>query len=176
MGIREETVRMETAIDPQHAHPDPTDTAACVTAARLVLDDYLPYQFAVLSGFLGQALFETYGERFGLTVTEWRVMASVGQSAGTSAAEISTKTRLDSVAVHRAVKSLAARRLIELRPAHGDRRRKPLALTAQGREIHDSVAPQALRLEQRMLQFLSAKEAAALRRALRKICEGLELL
>jgi DNA-binding MarR family transcriptional regulator len=50
-----------------------------------------------------------------------------------------------------------------------------LSTTADGRAIHDVVAPQALEVEAKLLAALSPAEAAALRTALarlRNACDG----
>ena len=136
---------------------------------ELRLDEYLPYQFSLLSGYLSQALMSQYGEAFILTIPEWRVIAFLGNKVGLSAGEISESTRLDEVAIHRAVKCLLEKELLTRTVDNEDRRRKPLALTKRGREVFLAITPLALQLEKDMLSCLSEREAAALRRIMTKL-------
>lgn len=136
---------------------------------ELRLDEYLPYKFSVLSGYLSQALMSQYGEAFNLTIPEWRVMAFLGNQVGLSAGEISESTRLDEVAIHRAVKCLLEKDLLTRTVDHQDRRRKPLALTRRGRDVFLAISPLALQLERDMLSCLSEREAASLRKIMAKL-------
>ncbi len=136
---------------------------------ELKLDDYLPYQFSVLSGYLSQALMSQYGEPFNLTIPEWRVVAFLGNKVGLSAGEISESTRLDEVAIHRAVKCLLKKGLLTRTVANDDKRRKPLALTKQGQRVFLAITPLALELERDMLNCLSSREATALRKIMTKL-------
>ena len=43
--------------------------------AVLELDRFLPYRLSVLSNRISQDIARVYGERFGLNVTEWRLLA-----------------------------------------------------------------------------------------------------
>ena len=42
----------------------------------LELDRFLPYRLSVLSNIVSTAISGAYEKRFGLTIPEWRVMAS----------------------------------------------------------------------------------------------------
>ena len=50
----------------------------------LDLEHFLPYRLSVLSNTISAAIARDYGERFGLAVTEWRVLAVLGRSDGLS--------------------------------------------------------------------------------------------
>ncbi|MCA1778441.1 MAG: MarR family transcriptional regulator, partial [Xanthomonadaceae bacterium] len=41
----------------------------------LELENFLPYRLSVLSNRVSQGIAATYEQRFGLSVTEWRVIA-----------------------------------------------------------------------------------------------------
>src|SRR6476659_8039225 len=103
--------------------------------APLDLEHFLPYRLSVLSNRISQAIATRYAQRFGIGVTEWRVLAVLGRYADLSAGE---------VAVNRAVARLLERGFVE-RDTHGDdRRRSVLALSRGGRRIYDEIAPLAL--------------------------------
>ena len=50
--------------------------------AALDLEHFLPYRLSVLSNRVSQAIARTYEQRFGLSVTEWRVIAIIGRYPG----------------------------------------------------------------------------------------------
>lgn len=115
-----------------------------------------------------------YESRFGLTGTEWRVLAAVTAADGPTQAEVVAVTGMDKMSVSRAVAALAARRLVDRVRDGGDRRTLRLTATAEGRHIHDEVAPAALRVEAELLATLAPDEAVALRRALARLRQACE--
>ena len=140
-------------------------------AATLDLEHFLPYRLSVLSNRVSGAIARVYSERFGLGVTEWRVMAVVGRYPGLSAGEVAQRTAMDKVAVSRAVAGLVEADRIE-RETHGDdRRRSVLRLSAAGRAVYDEIAPLALAFEQRLLDGMPADERDALFRLLDRLDE-----
>jgi DNA-binding MarR family transcriptional regulator len=140
----------------------------------LELDRFLPYRLSVLSNGISQAIAREYDARFGLSVTEWRVLAVLGRYAGLSAVEVAERTAMDKVAVSRAVARLLSNDRIRRAVHRGDRRRSVLALTPKGQRIYDQVAPRALEYERQLLQVLDVEERAWLERLLSKLTgEGL---
>lgn len=141
--------------------------------ATLELERFLPYRLSLLSNRISQTIADLYAERFGIGVTEWRVIAVLGRYAGLSANEVAERTAMDKVAVSRAVARLLERGLIE-RDTHGDdRRRSVLALSGEGLAVHAQVAPLALDIEQRLLAGLDAEERGQLQRLLDKLGDGI---
>lgn len=137
----------------------------------LDLEHFLPYRLSVLSNRVSGAIARVYSERFGLGVTEWRVMAVLGRYPQLSAGEVAQRTAMDKVAVSRAVAGLVDAGRVE-RETHGDdRRRSVLRLTAEGRAIHDAVAPLALGFERRLLDGMAADERDVLFRLLDRLDE-----
>lgn len=137
--------------------------------AALDLEHFLPYRLSVLSNRMSRAIADLYAERFGIGVTEWRVIAVLGRYPGLSANGVAERTAMDKVAVSRAVARLLERGLL-LRDTHGaDRRRSVLELSKAGYAIYDDVAPLALRCERELLAPLDAGERAELDRLLRKL-------
>lgn len=140
--------------------------------AVLELDRFLPYRLSVLSNRISQDIAALYGTRFGLTVTEWRILAVLGRYPDLSATEVAERTAMDKVAVSRAVTSLLADGRLK-RQFHGDdRRRSVLELSAKGYKVYDEVAPLALAYEHRLLEGLRDDERAALDRLLTRMEES----
>jgi DNA-binding MarR family transcriptional regulator len=136
-------------------HPDTID-----------LDRFLPYRLSVLTNVVSGTIAEAYQRRFGLSIPEWRVLAVLARHPGLSAAEVARLTRMDAVAVSRAVARLLAAGRLRRRIARDDRRRSVLAVTATGTAVYREVAPLALGYERELLATLGAAERAALDRAL----------
>lgn len=137
--------------------------------STLDLAHFLPYRLSVLSNTISQAIAADYEQRFGLGVTEWRVVAVLGLSPGLSASDVAQRTAMDKVAVSRAVASLIeAGRVIREVDAQ-DRRRAVLRLSAVGQQIYAGVVPLALAHERELLAPLSTDERAQLDSLLRRI-------
>ncbi len=124
----------------------------------LELERFLPYRLSVLSNRISSEIAALYETRFGISVTEWRVMAVLGRYPAISAVEVADHTAMDKVAVSRAVNALLERDLL-LRDIHSDdRRRSVLTLSAAGQAVYDQIVPLALDYESRLLDSLSPSE------------------
>ncbi|WP_024868712.1 MULTISPECIES: MarR family winged helix-turn-helix transcriptional regulator [Pseudoxanthomonas] len=148
--------------------PD-TAPAGASGHAELALENFLPYRLSVLSNRVSQTIADLYQKRFGLAITEWRVMAVLGRFPDLSANEVAERTAMDKVAVSRAVARLLERGLIKREIHSDDRRRSVLALSDVGYTVYDEVAPLALACEQRLIATLDAEERATLDRLLQKL-------
>ncbi|HBD21080.1 MAG TPA: MarR family transcriptional regulator [Arenimonas sp.] len=140
----------------------------------LDLEHFLPYRLSVLSNRISQDIARLYADRFGLGITEWRVLAVLGRHHDIPAREVAERTAMDKVAVSRAIASLQAAGRIERQVRRDDRRHSMLRLSPAGRAIYDEVAPMALAYQRRLLEGLAPDERAALDRLLTRM-EELEL-
>src|SRR3546814_19077112 len=82
---------------------DPSTVGTAPRHAVLDLERFLPYRLSVLSNRVSQTIADFYVERFGLAVTEWRVIAVLGRFAGLSANGVGVRPAMAKVAVSRAV-------------------------------------------------------------------------
>ncbi len=137
--------------------------------ATLDLERFLPYRLSVLSNTVSEALATLYGERFNLSVTQWRVIAVLGRYPDLSAVEVAERTRMDKVAVSRAVAELIDSGRLDRQMDRLDRRRSVLNLSVEGRRVYEEIAPLALACEARLLSALSTKERDALEGILDKL-------
>jgi DNA-binding MarR family transcriptional regulator len=137
--------------------------------AVLELERFLPYRLSVLSNRISQDIARLYAGRFGLNVTEWRLLAVLGRYPGLSATELVERTAMDKVAVSRAVATLLAAGRLTRKTDGSDRRRALLRLSAKGYRIYDEVAPLALAYERELLAGLRSDERAALERLLEMV-------
>ncbi|HEY4531065.1 MAG TPA: MarR family transcriptional regulator [Luteimonas sp.] len=140
-------------------------------APLLDLERFVPYQLSVLSNVVSQEIAEAYGERFGLAVTEWRILAVLGRFPGMSAVGVAERSAMDKVAVSRAVARLLERGLLHRETHDGDRRRSVLELSDAGRAVYAEVAPLALSYERELLAPLSQEERVQFSRMLDRLGE-----
>lgn len=129
---------------------------------QVVLERFLPYRLNVLASLTSNALAQIYAERFGLSIPAWRVIATLGQYDVRTARDIAAHGVMHKSTVSRAVASLEERGLIVRRANEDDRREELLALTEEGREIYEALAPEALAFEERFVSVLTAEEQETL--------------
>jgi DNA-binding MarR family transcriptional regulator len=132
------------------------------TGAAFALELFLPYRLSVLTNTMSRAFARRYGERFGLSIPEWRVMAVLGRFAPLSANEVAERTAMDKVRVSRAVAKLMKTGLVDRATDSGDRRRSALKLSRAGKRMHEGIIPMARQIEAALLGGLPAEERAAL--------------
>ncbi|MEE4294647.1 MAG: MarR family winged helix-turn-helix transcriptional regulator [Xanthomonadales bacterium] len=139
------------------------------------LEHFLPYRISLLANTISQGIASHYRDEHGITAAEWRVLAVLGRFPGSTASRLAQRTAMDKVAIHRAIKSLLARRLIERKTDRKDRRRRRLFITAPlGRAVFDDIVPRARRFEQELLSALSSAEARLLQGVLDKLQNAAE--
>lgn len=135
----------------------------------LDLEHFLPYRLSVLSNRISQEIARLYARRFGLAVTEWRVLAVLGRHPDLSARELAERTAMDKVAVSRAIASLVQAGRLERETHDNDRRRAVLRLSPAGQAIYADVAPLALAYQRRLLAGLGERERDALQALLTRL-------
>ncbi|MDI1254146.1 MarR family winged helix-turn-helix transcriptional regulator [Thermomonas sp.] len=138
---------------------------------QLDLKHFLPYRLSVLSNRISSAIAREYSQRFGLGVTEWRVMAVLGRKGGLSANQVAQRTAMDKVAVSRAVASLIAAGRLLREFDDNDRRRSVLRLSDAGYVVYDQVALLALAFEKHVLGGMPDEERDLLFRLLDRLDE-----
>lgn len=135
----------------------------------LELEKFLPYRLSILAQLVSESLHDLYAGPYGLSVTQWRVMAALGRFAPLTASDVGQRIVMDKVAVSRAVAGLIKRGLVERSADLDDRRRASLHLTRKGRAMHADIVPLALKYETELYHALSAEE----RQTLNGLCERL---
>lgn len=146
-----------------------TNPGGRAATKRLRMQEYVPYQLAILSSRLSHALEEVFGEDHGLTRTEWRVLALASEVESCRASDLVVWSGVDAVAIHRAIKHLEELGLVERTSAEHDKRARPLRLTLRGMEVYLSIVPNAAALERRLLANLNKEDAAVFRRVLKQL-------
>ena len=122
---------------------------------------YVPALITHLSNKLSRGASAIYRERFGIGIIEWRILAQLGSSPGSTARMICERTALDKAAVSRSFVVLVERGLIRLSKPSG-RREYVADMSAAGRRLHDRIVTLALEREERFLAPLSNAERRTL--------------
>ncbi len=133
------------------------------------LSDFMPYLLSVTSNAVSNCIAQEYHSRFGLKITEWRVMALLGEVDSATQRELADKTLMDKVAVNRACKSLEDRALAHRMPNASDGRSHHLELTEAGRGVYSEIMPLAEQMERQLFTALSPAEQVQFRALLSRI-------
>ncbi|NNM71590.1 MarR family winged helix-turn-helix transcriptional regulator [Enterovirga aerilata] len=138
--------------------PDPDREPA------LRLSEFLPYRLNVLAETVSEGLARSYGTRFGISVPEWRVLATLGEFRSMTAKAVGAHSRMGKVKVSRAVAALEGRGLVRRRRNEADLREAFLVLTPEGERLYRKIVPLALAHVERLTAGLSAADRAHLDR------------
>ena len=132
-------------------------------------EDFLLFCLPTVARHAAHLCVTEYSNNFDLSVPEWRLMALVGRFEGISAKEISDRILMDQVTISRAVHKFTQRGFIREMPNPRDRRRKPLAFTAEGRAYFRRFFSRACRLASNMESGLTQSEIRTLKKLLKKL-------
>lgn len=132
----------------------------------LKLESFIPYRMSVTSNRISRVIASVYSARFGLSIPEWRVIATLGDRNEETARDLVERTAMDKVAVSRAVSSLVKKKLVRRNAVQHDGRITLLRLSPAGRKVYEEIGPLALNLEEEVLANLSEDDTQTLHRIL----------
>ncbi len=118
------------------------------------LEEFLPYQLAVLADRVSREFSALYKRKYDLSVAEWRVVAHLGQSGTVSVREIHRRAMLGKSQVSRAATRLERNGYISKAANPEDGRLVSLALTDKGKAMLAVLAPQARAYQRNVLSRL----------------------
>lgn len=133
-----------------------------------ILEDFLPYQLSVVAERVSRQFSRHYREMFGLSRSEWRVVAHLSQESAVSVREIAARAELDKSKVSRAVAKLEAQGYVTKTGSPSDRRLVVLALTDKGQEMIRTLTPIAQQYQAEVMRDL-ASDADGFARALKRL-------
>ena len=134
------------------------------------LQNFLPYRLSLLTNTVSQGIAAAYRDRFGISVTEWRILAVLGRFPGLTASEVMERTAMDKVTVSRAVKAMMEKNLLTRTTDSEDRRRRQLRLTDdKGAKVLEEIIPRARAFEDHLLEALNSSEVASLNAIIEKL-------
>ena len=122
------------------------------------LDSFLPYQLAVLSSRVSAGFSKHYRDAYGISVSEWRVVAHLSQADSVSVREIHARVDMDKPKVSRAASRLEASGYVTKTVNPQDRRLVELKLTPKGRDMIEALTPIAHQYEQQLSDLLGGND------------------
>lgn len=122
--------------------------------SQFSLDDFLPYQLAVVSSRVSREFSEIYAEHFDMTVPEWRVIVHLYNAGPVSIREIQARVDMDKSKVSRAASRLEKTGFITKETNTDDRRLLKLGLTAEGQKRMQQIIPLANAFESKLVERL----------------------
>jgi len=144
------------------------------TQDPIFLESFLPYRLAVLANTVSKGIARLYADRFGITISEWRILAILGAFGPATASAIQGRSAMDKVQVSRAIARLTEAGLIDRTVDEADRRRQTIAMTAAGERGYREIVPLARAREAALLEGFSAEERDVLDRLLDRLQERAE--
>jgi DNA-binding MarR family transcriptional regulator len=146
-----------------HAHHGPT----------LDLERYVPAFITFIANKLSNSATALYQRKFGINVTEWRILSLLAIETGIPASRICQVIGFDKGPVSRTLAAMQKRGLIAIRTDPDDGRTHMISLTPRGRATHDQVIVAALERERQLLSCLSRDEQEVLIDLLRRLHDNL---
>ncbi|SEG12554.1 MarR family winged helix-turn-helix transcriptional regulator [Oceanospirillum linum] len=138
-------------------------------SSSLQLEQYLPYRFNQLADQISSNLTAVYSSEFGVSLSEWRILALLGQQATMISTDISHRTKMDKAKVSRAVHKLGQEGCLHRERDEQDHRVSHLSLTQAGIKLYNSIIPKALEWESRLVATLAEEERVLLHRLMNKL-------
>jgi DNA-binding MarR family transcriptional regulator len=146
------------------------------SSKSLDLDNYVPAFLTFLANKLSSGASAVYRRKFGIGITDWRIMALLAIEPWVPAGRICEVIGLDKAAVSRSVRDMAAIGLVETQVQDCDQRRQFIALTREGIVMHDAIVDIALERERSLLADLSEEERRVLVRLLTRMHARLSIV
>jgi DNA-binding MarR family transcriptional regulator len=135
----------------------------------LDLERYVPAFVTFIANKLSRSATAFYQRRFGINVTEWRIMSLLAIEPGIPASRICHVIGFDKGPVSRTLSAMQNRGLIAIETDASDGRSHSISLTSRGRAVHDEVIVSALERERRLLACLQKDEREVLIDLLRRV-------
>jgi DNA-binding MarR family transcriptional regulator len=149
---------------PESNVPDP--------AADIDLEASLPYLLNRAGVRIGAAFSEDI-QRSGISLHQWRVLASLSHQAPQNITELAAHTSIEVSTLSRIAAALVGDGLLARLRSGEDARSVGLTLTAKGREIAGRISPVAALYERIALSGMDAGEVALLKQLLAKVYDNL---
>lgn len=146
----------------QNEQAGASTTPAGQEAGSLQLEGFLPYRLNLLATEVSQTLARVYGKQFGISIPEWRVLATLGQFGVMTARDVGAHSRMHKTTVSRAVAALEKRQLIHRRANRSDMREAFLTLSEAGQLVYRDIVPMAKTFSEKLCEGISENELALL--------------
>jgi DNA-binding MarR family transcriptional regulator len=133
------------------------------------LDQFLPYLLNQAAEATSRSFQAVYRSAYGMTRTQWRVLANLGKFGAMTATAICDVSHEDKTRVSRAITALEAQGLLRRARDPQDRRAETLTLTDTGRAVFIDLGRQARQHDQNLRDRLGHGAADQLEAILRRL-------
>lgn len=133
------------------------------------LERFLPYLLNQAAEVTSKSFQETYRAEYGMTRTQWRVLANIGKFGSMTAREICRLSQIEKTKVSRAVAALEAQGFLVRAPAPDDRRAEILSLTPEGSNVFHHLGQCAIAYDRQLRERLGHRRAAEFESLLRML-------
>jgi DNA-binding MarR family transcriptional regulator len=133
------------------------------------LQDFLPYLLNQAAEAASRSFESVYKTGYGMTRTQWRVLANLGRFGAMTARDICRVSHVEKTKVSRAVAAMEADGMLSRAPSPDDGRAELLSLTPRGQAIFAELGQRALAFDADLRAKLGLDIAARLDAILRGI-------
>lgn len=147
---------------------------------NLKINEFLTFHLIRLASIAKASVDRVYLDPAGLSVPEWRLLATVANYSPLPFADITAMTTMDKGQVSRTLRSAQAKGLVETELVPADRRasgeggsnsisRVMVSITPTGRELYGRVMPVAQKYQEGLLQLMTVEERRLLLDVLQRV-------
>ncbi len=137
---------------------------------NLTVDQFPSTVIVQLANSLRREVTTKYAEKYGLTVSEWRLLSLLARFAPIPFGELVALSGSDKALVSRTLRSLEQHGFCTVQPEPGGHKKKLVCnITPEGRAKHEIVMPVAQRLQAAVLAQLTEVERETMYSALMKL-------
>src|SRR5713101_7487994 len=134
-------------------------------------DDLLNYQLKRLVTIGGAPAIRLCEGLYGVTRSEWRLIAALAEDGPMSPSMLSERTHMDLARVSKIITDVIAKGLLQRVEHPEDRRRATVGVTPAGNRLYADLFPQLAEINRRVMAALDESEALVLEQYLRKLTD-----
>ena len=127
-----------------------------------ILEDFLTFRLLILARSLDRQAKRTYGESFGLSLAEWRILAKLGTVGSATVNRLASWMHYDKAQISRAVGALVEAGYLARSTNASDTRSATLTLTPEGQEFHRELMAFGRERQRLLLSLLSPSQRKSL--------------
>ncbi|MDU6833613.1 MAG: MarR family winged helix-turn-helix transcriptional regulator, partial [Bradyrhizobium sp.] len=140
----------------------PADKTAAPQDQVQYLDDLIVVRIARMSEAIARLTAVNIEDRFGIRMTDMRILSLLRDADQMSVGEISRLARVDKAWISRLSRELEDKGLVARVPDPQDSRAMLVSLTRKGRELQSKMLPQSIACDRFLLQGLDRQKLVAL--------------
>ena len=126
------------------------------------LEQFLPYMLNQAAEATSRGFQAVYRDLYGMTRTQWRVMANLGKFGAMTARDICVISHIEKTKVSRAVSALESGGFLTRIPSEEDRRAEILSLTAKGKTTFRDLGHRAREYDRKLRSDLGDRISSEL--------------